>query len=147
MKRTLILSFLIASLALGYQTKLAQQKNVSLPSSKRLLAPPPGRPQRTNGLPVAAVLDPTGRYLALLDAGFGTAESHYRQSIAVLDLETKQLSDFPDPRLGPHARQAMFLGLAFSSDGRRLYATVGSITDPTGKKRGDTGNGIIVYRF
>ncbi|MGE5205955.1 MAG: beta-propeller fold lactonase family protein [Chlamydiota bacterium] len=138
---------MIASLALGYQTKLAQQKNVSLASSKRLIAPPPGRPQRTNGLPVAAVLDPSGRYLALLNAGFGTAESHYRQSIAVLDLQTNQLSDFPDRRLGPHARQAMFLGLAFSPDGRRLYATVGSITDPTGKKRGDTGNGIFVYRF
>ncbi len=147
LKRTSILLLLIASLALGYQKELARQTNVSLPSSKRLLASPPGHPQRTNGLPVAAALAPGGRYLALLNAGFGTAEAHYRQSIAILDLATNQLSDFPDSRLGPHARQVLFLGLAFSPDGRRLYATVGSITDPTGKKPGDTGNGIVVYRF
>ncbi|HTM43138.1 MAG TPA: hypothetical protein VL177_19605, partial [Terriglobales bacterium] len=104
------------SLALGYQKKISQQQIIPLPSSKRLLAPP-GNPQPTNGLPVAAVLDPSGRYLALLNAGFGTAESHYRQSIAVLDLQNNQLRDFPDPRLGPHSRQAMFLGLAFSPDG------------------------------
>ncbi len=134
------------SLALGYQKKISQQQIISLPSSKRLLAPP-GNPQPTNGLPVAAVLDPSGRYLALLNAGFGTAESHYRQSVAVLDLKSNQLTDFPDPRLGPHARQAMFLGLAFSPDGRRLYTTVGSITDPNGRQPGDTGNGINVYRF
>jgi DNA-binding beta-propeller fold protein YncE len=146
LKRTSLLLLLLASLALGYQRKLSQQKTVYLPSSKRLLAPP-GNPQTTNGLPVAAVLDPSGRYLALLNAGFGTAESHYSQSIAILDLATNRLNDFPDPRLGPHARQALFLGLAFSPDSRRLYATVGSITDPTGERRGDTGNGIIVYRF
>lgn len=147
MKRTLLLLLLIAALALGYQKKLAQQKIISLPSSKQLMAPPPGNPQPTNGLPVAAVLAPGGRYLALLNAGFGTPESHYRQSIAVLDLQTGRLTDFPDPRLGPHARQAVFLGLAFSPDGGRLYATVGSITDPTGQHPGDTGNGIAVYRF
>jgi DNA-binding beta-propeller fold protein YncE len=134
------------SLALGYQKKISQQQTIPLPSSKRLLAPP-GNPQPTNGLPLAAVLDPSGRYLALLNAGFGTGESHYRQSIALLDLHNNQLRDFPDARLGPHARQAMFLGLAFSPDGKRLYATVGSITDPNGEQPGDTGNGIIVYRF
>ena len=147
LKRTMIFLLLIASLALGYQAKLATQKNILLPSSKRLLAPPPGNPQPTNGLPVAAVVDPSGRYLALLNAGYGTPQSHYRQSIAILDLQASQLRDFPDPRLGPHARQAVFLGLAFSPDGARLYATVGSITDPTGRQSGDTGNGILVYRF
>jgi DNA-binding beta-propeller fold protein YncE len=147
LRRTFVFLLLLASLALGYQRKLAEQKIIPLPSSKRLLAPPPGNQQPTNGLPVAAVLDPSGRYLALLNAGFGTAQSQYRQSIAVLDLQTNQLSDLPDPRLGPHARQALFLGLAFSPDGRHLYATVGSITDPTGERSGDTGNGIIVYRF
>ncbi|HET7750544.1 MAG TPA: bifunctional YncE family protein/alkaline phosphatase family protein [Terriglobales bacterium] len=134
------------SLALGYEKKISQQQIISLPSSKRLLAPP-GNPQPTNGLPVATVLDPSGRYLALLNAGFGTAESHYRQSVAILDLQSNQLTDFPDPRLGPHARQAIFLGLAFSPDGGRLYATVGSITDPNGRRPDDTGNGIIVYRL
>ncbi|HLK34190.1 MAG TPA: beta-propeller fold lactonase family protein, partial [Terriglobales bacterium] len=146
MKRSLILLFLLASLALAYQEKLSQEKIIALPTSKRLLAPP-GNARTTNGLPVAAVVDPSGRYLALLNAGYGTADSQYRQSIAVLDLATNQLSDFPDPRLRPYARQALFLGLAFSPDGGKLYATVGSITDPTGERHGDTGNGIIVYRF
>ncbi|HKW27179.1 MAG TPA: hypothetical protein VJN48_15445 [Terriglobales bacterium] len=146
MKRPLLLVLLMISLALGYQKKISQQQVIPLPSSKRLLAPP-GKPQPTNGLPVAAVLDPSGHYLALLNAGFGTAESHYRQSVAVLDLQSNQLTDFPDARLGPHARQAIFLGLAFSPDGRRLYATVGSMTDPNGRQPGDTGNGIIVYGF
>ena len=37
--------------------------------------------------------------------------------------------------------------MAFSSNGKHLYASVGSLTDPTGAKPGDTGNGIAVYRF
>ncbi|HEY6229156.1 MAG TPA: beta-propeller fold lactonase family protein, partial [Verrucomicrobiae bacterium] len=40
-----------------------------------------------------------------------------------------------------------FLGLAFSLDGHRLYASMASFTDPLGKKPGDTGNGIAVYTF
>ena len=69
------------------------------------------------------------------------------QSIAVLDLKTNQLSDYPDKRFGEEVHQSYFLGLFFSSDGKHLYASVGSITDPTGQKAGDTGNGIAVYSF
>jgi len=43
--------------------------------------------------------------------------------------------------------QSYFLGMVFGSDGKHLYASVGSITDPTGEKPGDTGNGIAVYSF
>ena len=39
------------------------------------------------------------------------------------------------------------LRLAFSRDGRRLYASMGSLTDPEGKEKNDTGSGILVYRF
>jgi YVTN family beta-propeller protein len=46
-----------------------------------------------------------------------------------------------------HARQTYFLGLAFSTDGERLYASLASLTDPAGESPGDTGNGIAVYRF
>ena len=46
-----------------------------------------------------------------------------------------------------NAHQSYFLGLAFSSDGNHLYASFGSITDPTGEKPGNTGNGIAVYSF
>ena len=83
----------------------------------------------------------------LLNNGYGSAESNYQQSIAVLDLATNQLRDFPDARLAPHARQSYFVGLAWSSDGNELYASMASLTDPEGKKPSSTGNGIAVYRF
>ena len=35
----------------------------------------------------------------------------------------------------------------FGSDGKHLYASVGSITDPSREKEGDTENGIAVYKF
>jgi len=57
------------------------------------------------------------------------------------------LSDFPDVRLSDTSHQTYFLGLAFSSDGNHLYASMGSITDPTGAKAGNTGNGVAVYKF
>ena len=124
-----------------------EQKRTSLPTSKTLLEPVPGEPQRTNSLPVTAALSPDGKYLALLNNGFGSAESNYRQSIAVLDLRSNQLHDFPDARLATHAQQTYFLGLAWSGDGSELYASMASLTDPEGKKPGNTGNGIAVYRF
>ncbi|HEY4900810.1 MAG TPA: beta-propeller fold lactonase family protein [Terriglobales bacterium] len=123
------------------------QKEISLSTSKTLLEPVPGEPQRTNSLPVTAALSPDGKYLALLNNGFGSAESNYNQSIAVLDLATNQVRDFPDSRLGTLAQQTYFLGLAWSPDGHQLYASIASLTDPEAKKPGNTGNGIAVYRF
>ena len=123
------------------------QKEVPLSTSKTLLEPVPGSPQRTNSLPVTAALSPDGKYLALLNDGFGSAESDYRQSISVLDLSSNQLRDFPDSRLGTLAQQTYFLGLAWSGDGHELFASMASLTDPEGKKPGNTGNGIAVYRF
>jgi len=122
-------------------------RQAPLPSSKLLLAPAPGDPKPTNSLPTAAVLSPDGRYLAILNNGYGTEESGHSQSIAVLDLQTNQLADYPDSRVGRHAHQSYFLGLGFSPDGRALYASMGSITDFNGAQPGDTGNGIAVYRF
>src|SRR5438105_5770136 len=95
--------FLLISLAFAYQKKVAERRIVPLPTSKQLLAPAPGRLDLTNGLPVTAALSPNSRYLALLNAGFGTAESDYRQSISIVDLETNKVADFPDARLGKHA--------------------------------------------
>jgi DNA-binding beta-propeller fold protein YncE len=117
-----------------------------LPSSKMLLDPP-GAPQPTNSFPVTIVQSPDGRYLALLNNGWGTAESGFQQSIAIVDLQADQIIDNPDPRFKMQARQTYFLGLAFSGDGDRLYASVASRTDPTGNAPGDTGNGIAVYRL
>lgn len=120
---------------------------VPLPTSKNLTLPVPGYVGRTNSFPVTIAVSPNGRYAALLNMGFGTQDSGGRQSIAVLDLNNNQLRDFPDDRLGDDAHQSYFVGLAFSSDGQFLYASMGSITDPAGEKTPDTGNGIAVYKF
>ena len=92
-------------------------------------------------------VSPDGRYAALLNDGYGTQETLAHQSISVLDLKTNQIVEYPDARLGDNAHQSYFIGLAFSSDGKHLYASMGSLTDPTGAKPGDTGNGIAVYSF
>ncbi len=135
------------------RTKL-KRRPVDLPSSKLVQEPVIGQPQRTNSFPTVAALSPDGKYLALLNNGRGTTESKYDQSIAILDLATNQLRDFPDPRLKVNARQTYFLGLAWSSDGKELYASIASLTDPegnaidaNGKELGGIGNGIAVYRF
>jgi hypothetical protein len=83
----------------------------------------------------------------LLHSGYGAYTSGEKQSLTVLNLETNELADFPDNRLGSKARQTYFLGLAFSLDGKHLFASMASLTDPLGKKKGSTGNGIAVYSF
>jgi hypothetical protein len=83
---------------------------------------------------------PDGRYPALLNEGYATKESGVRQSIAVLNLRSNQLRDFPDDRLRGDektTRRSYFVGLAFSSDGKHPYASMGSATE----------NGIVVYKF
>ena len=118
-----------------------------LPTSKNLTLPVPGYIARTNGFPATIAISPDSHYAALLNQGYGTQETAGHQSIAILDLSNNQLRDFPDDRLGNNARQSYFIGLAFSSDGKHLYASMGSITDPTGEKPTSTGNGIAVYKF
>jgi len=124
-----------------------QPRQIALPTSKLLNTPSAGHIGYVNSFPATIALSPDGRYAALLNDGYGTQRSQAHQSIAVLDLSTDQLTDFPDDRLGEDAHQTYFLGLAFSADGSHLYASIGSLTDPTGEKPGDTGNGIAVYRF
>ncbi len=120
---------------------------LQLPTSKNLTLPVPGYIARTNGFPATIAISPDNHFAALLNQGYGTQETVGHQSIAILDLGTNQLHDFPDDRLGNDARQSYFIGLAFSSDGKHLYASMGSITDPTGEKPTSTGNGIAVYKF
>jgi len=126
-----------------------RSRRINLPTSKSLTLPVPGYLGRTNSFPATIALSPDGRYAALLNQGYGTQESGARQSIAILDLSNNQLHDFPDDRLSDDysTRQSYFIGLAFSTDGKHLYASMGSITDPTREKALDTGNGIAVYRF
>lgn len=143
-RRIRILSLLFFSAPL----LLAQDAppTVPLPNGKSLGAVP-GAPRPINNLPTAIALSPDGRYAVLLHSGYGAYSSGKEQSLSVLNLETNELVDFPDNRLGSEARQTYFLGLAFSLDGKHVYASMASLTDPLGKKRGSTGNGIAVYSF
>jgi len=117
-----------------------------LPSSKQLGAVP-GSPQRVNSEPVSMAVSPDGRYVVTVNAGYGTFESKYEQSLAVMDTRTGRVVDFPDERTATTGKQTLYSGLAFSGDGRHLYASMASLTDPTGSDKGDVGNGIVVYRF
>ena len=108
---------LVSVAQFGRGQEMSLTRTVHLPSSKVVLNPLPGRPQQTNSFPTAMALSPDGRYLALLNNGRGTEESGFQQSIAILDLQTNQLSDHPDSRLPIDARQTFFLGFAFSGVG------------------------------
>jgi 6-phosphogluconolactonase (cycloisomerase 2 family) len=113
---------------------------VSLPTSKTLTVPVPGFVARTNSYPATIALNPDGRYAAFLNQGYGTQESGVRQSIAILDLSNNQVRDFPDDRLRGDEKstlQSYFIGLAFSTDGKHVYASMGSAGE----------NGIAVYTF
>jgi DNA-binding beta-propeller fold protein YncE len=145
--RTPFVLCLIYAFILHAQTSESDRKTINLPTSKILTVPSPGRIGSTNSFPATMVLSPDGHYAALLNDGYGTQETFAHQSIAVLNLDTNQIADFPDARLGDDAHQSYFIGLAFSSDGKHLYASVGSLTDPTGERKGNLGNGIAVYSF
>jgi DNA-binding beta-propeller fold protein YncE len=132
------------------------RKRISLPSSKTLITPVPGNPQPMGAFPVNIALSPDQKFAAILEAGYGTVETELKQSVAVLDFASGEITRFADPRLGPKARQSFFLGIAWGSDGKHIYAPVGSITDPTGAKRDQKdkndriehlGNGVSVYAF
>jgi DNA-binding beta-propeller fold protein YncE len=138
-----------------------------LPSSKQL-GVVPGNPQRLNSLPMSMAVSPDRRYVVTVNAGYGTFESDYMQSLAVMDTQTGKVTDFPDNRTTSRDRQTLFSGLAFSADGRHLYASMASLTNPEGGPvtgyRGQgagsaeqgtgtanapvaTGNGVVVYGF
>jgi DNA-binding beta-propeller fold protein YncE len=130
-------------IAAGY----CSPQTVNLPTSKEIIGPVPGSPQPLNSLPMAAVWSPDHRYLALVNAGFGTVESNYEQSIAILDTATGKLTDYPEPRTDILSPQTFYSGIAFSTDGSRLYVSLDSISAPEGGKEGQTGNAIGVYKF
>lgn len=139
--------FLAAIVTTASAQPPAKERAVALPSTKHISSATPGRLGSTNSFPATIALSPDGRYAALLNDGFGAVASQGKQSISVLELRSGTITDFPDDRLGEEARQTFFLGLGFSGDGKHLYASMASLTDPAGKKPGSTGNGIAVYKF
>jgi DNA-binding beta-propeller fold protein YncE len=124
---------------------LSQSASVDLATSKQILEPVPGSPQPLNSLPMAVAWSPDHRHLAVINAGYGTFESKYDQSIAVLDTVTGKITDVPDERTGNGAHQTMYAGLAFSLDGKHLYASFDSLSAPEGNGKEDTGNAIAVF--
>ena len=130
-----------------FATALLPAQTIDLPSSKQLIEEVPGHPQRTNSLPISMAVSPDGRYVVTVNAGYGTFESQYDQSFSVLDTETGALGDFPDARTSLHSHQTLYSGLAFSHDGRHLYASIASLTDAKGDGKADAGSAIAVYSF
>jgi DNA-binding beta-propeller fold protein YncE len=120
---------------------------LDLPSSKQLVGEAPGNPQRTNGLPLSMAVSPDGRYVVTVNAGYGTYESQYRQSLTVLDTRTGTLADFPDARTTVREKQTLYSGLAFSRDGSHIYASLASLSNPAGDGKTAVGSGIAVYSF
>ena len=125
----------------------AAQTTVDLPSSKQLMLPVPGGPQRLNSLPMSLAVSPDGRWVVSLNAGYGTFESGYGQSLAVMDTQSGAVKDYPDERVGERAKQTFFSGLAFSADGTKVYASMASSSAAVGDGAKETGNGIVVYGF
>jgi DNA-binding beta-propeller fold protein YncE len=138
------LYLLVAVWSWAQQSDTDSPKN--LPTGK-IVESAAGRIAPLNSSPFTIALSPDGHYAALLHAGFGTQKSGGCQSISIFTFATNQIADFPDTRLCADARQSFFAGLAFSGDGNHIYASIGSISDPTGEKKGDTGNAIAVYSF
>ncbi len=137
----------IAPCGVGQAQTTAGSTILNLPTSKQLQGDLPGGPQKTNSLPMGMAVSPDGNFLALLNGGFGTFESRYDQSIAVVNVRTGQLTDFPEPRTASGMPQMLYQGLVFSRDGKHLYASFDSLTAPQGGKPNQTGNAIAVYRF
>src|SRR5260370_40349933 len=130
----------VLCLVVGIARTTERSHKINLPTNKALTVPGPGFVARTNSYPATIALSRDGRYAALLNQGYGTEQSGVRQSIAILDLSNNQLRDFPDDRLRgaeSSTRQTYFIGLAFSTDGKHLYASMASIKE----------NGIAIYSF
>ena len=141
-------SLTVACIALFFGAGTVAAQTIDLPTSKQLIGEIPGHPQRLNSLPMSMAVSPDGRYVVTVNAGFGTEESNYEQSLAVLDTQTGVVTDFPDDRtVAQSAKQTLYSGLAFSHDGKHLYASMGSLTDPLGDGKNKTGSGVVVYSF
>ena len=128
-------------------------QRIDLPSSKTLGAAP-GHPQRVNSLPAVMAMSPDKRYVVTVDSGYGTFESGYRQSLSVFDTQTGKVEDFQEPRTAITAKEDLYLGVAFSSDGKHIYATMGSTratdedADAEAMASAATAqNGVLVYGF
>ena len=121
---------------MGLSVGVAYGQAIDLATSKQISAPVPGDPQRLNGLPISMAVSPDRRWVVTVNAGYGTWESGYKQSLAVIDTQTGKVTDSPDDRTLVNAGQTLYSGLAFSADARHLY---GNHRQPDGPRRKDRG--------
>jgi len=138
-----VLGFVSCVLGRGF----ALGQAIDLPTNKQIVRPVPGSPQRLNSLPMSMAASPDARYVVTVNAGYGTFESGYMQSLAVLDTRTGAITDFPDDRTLLGLKQTLYSGLAFSRDGKHIYASMGSTSNPVGDGVKTFGNGVVVYGF
>ncbi len=137
-----------STVALFISPVALDSQTIDLPTSKQMIGEVPGHPQKLNSLPMSMAVSPDGRYVVTVNAGYGTFESKYEQSLTVLDTQSGVLSDFPDDRTeAKTGKQTLYSGLAFSRDGRHIFASMASLTDPTGDGKTATGSGVVVYSF
>src|SRR6266478_3065582 len=101
-------------LALDSGAGWALGQAIDLTTSKQIVRPVTGSPQRLNSLPMSMAVSPDTRYVVTVNAGYGTFESNYMQSLAVLGTQTGKVTDFPEAATGPQAKQTLYSGLAFS---------------------------------
>src|SRR3974377_2331452 len=117
--RFLPIRLFLCALTLVATTPLHAQTPTPLPNAK-LLGSVPGSLRKINNFPTAAAVSPDGRFAVLLHSGYGAYTSGEKQSLTVLNLETDELRDFPDDRLGSNSKQTYFFGLAFMLYGKHL---------------------------
>ena len=120
---------------------------INLPTGKQIVGVVPGHPRQLSSLPASIAVSHDGRYVVTVNDGYGSFESGYHQSLAVMDTTSGIVTDYPDDRTSVQAHQVLFSGLAFSADGKTLFGTIASASDPGGRQPGDTGSGIQVYGF
>src|SRR5271170_6767590 len=130
MRRRCFAMMVLGFAGLVLTCRLALGQAIDLPTSKQIVRPVPGNPQRLNSLPISMAVSPDRRYVVTVNAGYGTVESGYDQSLAVMDTLTGKVVDFPDDRTGVTSKQTLYSGLAFSPSGREIFASMASLTDP-----------------
>ena len=135
----------LGSLFLALQVLPAQ--TIDLPTGKQLMGEAPGAPQRLNSLPVSIAASPDGHDVVTVNAGYGTWQSKYEQSLAVYDSSSGQVRDFPDARTSRKSKETLYSGAAFSRDGQHIYVSMASLANPSDDGKGNPGSGIAVYSF
>ena len=110
----------------------------------------PGGPQRLNSLPMSMAVSPDGRYVVTVNAGYGTFESGYMQSLAVMDTQTGAVTDFPDDADAGQWNEADAVfgaGVQSRMASISMRAWVRTTILLGGDGRSDTGSGVVVYGF